>query len=129
MRNRPLPVFASLSALLCASIVVLSATGAATARRCFFNEGEYEPDASKSETWNRGGYLVQGLGHCSMCHSPINALGGSSDSKAFEGGLILTQNWYAPSLTSDKEAGLGDWSIEAIIDAPCHAPDIQPSPK
>jgi len=64
-----------------------------------------------------------------MCHSPINALGGSSDSKAFEGGLIPTQNWYAPSLTSDKEAGLGDWSIEAIIAAPCDAPDIQPSPK
>jgi mono/diheme cytochrome c family protein len=24
------------------------------------------------------------------------------------------QNWYAPSLTSNKEAGLGDWSIEDI---------------
>ena len=26
------------------------------------------------------------------------------------------QNWYAPSLTSNKEAGLGDWSIEEIVD-------------
>ncbi len=85
-------------------------------RTLFFSEGEYKPDASKSAAWNRGGYLVQGLGHCSMCHSPINALGGSSDSKAFEGGLIPMQNWYAPSLTSDKEAGLGDWSIEDISD-------------
>jgi hypothetical protein len=51
-----------------------------------------------------------------MCHSPINALGGSSQSQAFEGGLIPMQNWYAPSLTSNKEAGLGEWSIDEIVD-------------
>ncbi len=37
-------------------------------------------------------------------------------SKAFEGGLIPMQNWYAPSLTSNKEAGLGEWSIDEIVD-------------
>ena len=85
-------------------------------RTLFFTEGEYKPDASKSDEWNRGAYLVQGLGHCSMCHTPINAFGGSSESQAFEGGLIPMQNWYAPSLTSNKEAGLGDWSLEDISD-------------
>jgi mono/diheme cytochrome c family protein len=85
-------------------------------RTLFFSEGEYEPNQAKSAEWNRGAYLVQGLGHCTMCHSPINALGGNSRSKAFEGGLIPMQNWYAPSLTSNKEAGLGDWSIEDISD-------------
>jgi mono/diheme cytochrome c family protein len=83
-------------------------------RTLFFNEGEYKPNPAKSAEWNRGAYLVEGLGHCTMCHSPINALGGNSQSKAFEGGLIPMQNWYAPSLTSNKEAGLGDWSIEDI---------------
>jgi mono/diheme cytochrome c family protein len=85
-------------------------------RTLFFTEGEYKPDPTKSEEWNRGAYLVQGLGHCSMCHTAINALGGSSESRAFEGGLIPMQNWYAPSLTSNKEGGLGDWSIEDISD-------------
>jgi mono/diheme cytochrome c family protein len=85
-------------------------------RTLFFDEGEYKPDPSKSADWNRGAYLVQGLGHCSMCHTPINALGGSSQSQAFEGGLIPMQNWYAPSLTSNKEAGLGEWSIDEIVD-------------
>lgn len=85
-------------------------------RTLFFTEGEYRPDPSKSAEWNRGAYLVQGLGHCTMCHSPINALGGSSESRAFEGGLIPMQQWYAPSLTSNKEAGLGDWSIKDITD-------------
>ena len=85
-------------------------------RTLFFTQGEYKPDPTKSEEWNRGAYLVQGLGHCSMCHTAINALGGSSESRAFEGGLIPMQNWYAPSLTSNKEGGLGDWSIEDISD-------------
>ena len=51
-----------------------------------------------------------------MCHTAINALGGSSESQAFEGGMIPNQNWYAPSLTSNREAGLGDWSIKDIAD-------------
>ncbi len=84
-------------------------------RTLYFNEGEYQPDPTKSAEWNRGAYLVAGLGHCAMCHSPINALGGSPESRAFQGGLIPMQNWYAPSLTSNKEAGLGDWNIDEIV--------------
>ncbi len=85
-------------------------------RTLFFREGEFKPDLTKSAVWNRGAYLVEGLGHCGMCHSPINALGGSTQSDAFKGGLIPMQNWYAPSLTSNREAGLGDWSIKDITD-------------
>jgi mono/diheme cytochrome c family protein len=85
-------------------------------RTLFFTEGEFKPDLKQSDEWNRGAYLVQGLGHCAMCHTAINALGGSSESQAFEGGLIPMQNWYAPSLTSNKEAGLGNWSIKEITD-------------
>src|SRR5262249_57520447 len=43
-------------------------------RTLYFTEGEYKPDPAKSEAWNRGAYLVEGLGHCSMCHSPITPL-------------------------------------------------------
>ncbi|CAG4889269.1 Alcohol dehydrogenase (quinone), cytochrome c subunit [Paraburkholderia saeva] len=85
-------------------------------RTLYFRQGEYKADPTQSVEWNRGAYLVEGPGHCAMCHTAINALGGSSASKAFEGGLIPMQNWYAPSLTSNREAGLGDWSIEEISD-------------
>jgi len=85
-------------------------------RTLYFKEGEYRPDPGKSVEWNRGAYLVQGLGHCAMCHTPINALGGSSQERAFQGGLIPMQNWYAPSLTSNREAGLGDWALQDIVD-------------
>ena len=85
-------------------------------RTLYFHQGEYAPDPGQSAQWNRGAYLVQGLGHCAMCHTAINALGGSSESKAFEGGMIPNQNWYAPSLTSNREAGLGDWPERDIAD-------------
>ena len=73
-------------------------------RALFLRDGEFKPDPTPSAEWNRGAYLVQGLGHCTMCHTTINALGGDSASKEFHGGLIPVQNWYAPSLTSNKEA-------------------------
>jgi mono/diheme cytochrome c family protein len=85
-------------------------------RSLYFTEGDYEPEPGKSSEWNRGAYLVEGLGHCAMCHSPINRLGGTRQSEEFKGGLIPMQNWYAPSLTSNREGGLGEWSIKDITD-------------
>jgi mono/diheme cytochrome c family protein len=85
-------------------------------RTLYFKEGEYQPDPKKGKEWNRGAYLVQGLGHCSMCHTAVSALGGSREAEAFSGGMIPNQNWYAPSLTSNREAGLGEWSLQEISD-------------
>jgi len=85
-------------------------------RTLYFKQGEFKPDPAQSTQWNRGAYLVEGLGHCAMCHTAVNVLGGSSEAKAFEGGMIPNQNWYAPSLTSNREAGLGNWSIQEIKD-------------
>ncbi|KDB08772.1 Gluconate 2-dehydrogenase (acceptor) [Burkholderia sp. lig30] len=85
-------------------------------RTLYFSEGEFQPNTKRSAEWNRGAYLVEGLGHCTMCHTKINMLGGSSKDEQFAGGLIPVQNWYAPSLTSDKDGGLGDWSTKDIVD-------------
>ena len=85
-------------------------------RALYFREGEYVPDPKQSAQWNRGAYLVEGLGHCAMCHTAVNRLGGTSEERAFEGGMIPNQNWYAPSLTSNHEAGLGEWSLKDIAD-------------
>ena len=84
-------------------------------RVLFFKQGGYESDSTKSEEWNRGAYLVQGLGHCNACHTARNVLGASQDEHAGEG-QIMDSNWYAPSLTSRQEAGSMDWSIEEIVE-------------
>jgi mono/diheme cytochrome c family protein len=81
-------------------------------RELYFTEGNFRPDASKSVAWNRGAYLVEGLGHCSACHSPRNALGGIEKDKAFTGATI--DGWFALNLSSNLSTGLGDWTIQDI---------------
>ncbi|WUR15102.1 cytochrome c [[Empedobacter] haloabium] len=81
-------------------------------RALYFRPATFRPEPARPADWNRGAYLVQGLGHCSACHSARNALGGSSDELA--GGLVPVLGWYAPALTSDAEAGLGDWPVADI---------------
>jgi len=84
-------------------------------RALFFSPGVYEADASRSAEWNRGAYLVKGLGHCAACHTARNALGGSEQGLDLAGGLIPMQNWYAPSLASPYEAGVSDWDKQHIV--------------
>jgi thiosulfate dehydrogenase len=36
----------------------------------FFEPAPFQADATKDPAWNRGAYLVQGLGHCGACHTP-----------------------------------------------------------
>ena len=38
--------------------------------------------------WNRGAYLVEGLGHCGACHTPRNFLGAEDQSRALSGGIF-----------------------------------------
>jgi mono/diheme cytochrome c family protein len=83
-------------------------------RALYFRPQTFVEDARRGREWNRGAYLVQGLGHCGACHTARNALGGLRDAMDLSGGLIPMQNWYAPSLTSAGEAGVADWSLEDI---------------
>ena len=68
-----------------------------------------------SAEWQRGAYLVNGMGHCSACHTPRNALGGEDASRNLAGGLIPVQNWYAPSLVSPHEAGTAAWTTAETV--------------
>ena len=81
-------------------------------RELYFTEGTFEPDPGKSAQWNRGAYLVEGLGHCSACHSPRNWLGATEKDKAFTGATV--DGWFALNLTSNFRTGLGDSSIDQI---------------
>ena len=78
-------------------------------RALYFRPGVFEVETSQPAQWNRGAYLVQGLGHCVACHSSRNALGATSLQGDLSGGLIPISNWYAPALTPDAATGLGDW--------------------
>ena len=81
-------------------------------RELYFSEGSFKPDPAKPAQWNRGAYLVEGLGHCSACHSPRNALGGIEKDKAYTGATV--DGWFALNLTSNLHTGLGSWSADGI---------------
>jgi mono/diheme cytochrome c family protein len=85
-------------------------------RALYFDPGVYKPDPQRPPQWNRGAYLVEGLGHCNACHSRRNALGAPAGPLDFAGGLIPVQNWYAPSLTSADEASVADWDAGQVVD-------------
>lgn len=85
--------------------------------RMFFTAGRYVPDPGKSAEWNRGAYLVEGLGHCGACHTPRNAFLAEQQDKAYTGGVIRDEvsrgkvgRWFAVNLTPAKH-GLGSWSV------------------
>ncbi len=78
----------------------------------YFHAGTFKPDPSKSDQVNRGAYLVEGLAHCSDCHTPKNVAQAPIDSEAYSGGLL--DGWYAPNITSDPKEGIGDWTEEEL---------------
>ena len=73
-------------------------------RALYFRPGRFEPDAAQPAAWNRGAYLVQGLGHCAACHAERNALGASRDPLGLAGGLMPLQHWLAPALAGGQPA-------------------------
>jgi mono/diheme cytochrome c family protein len=79
----------------------------------YFKRGAFAPVAGRSDEWNRGAYLVEGLGHCGLCHTAKNAVGGDETTRALQGSAL--QGWYAPNLTGDLRTGLGSWSVEGVV--------------
>lgn len=79
----------------------------------FLDATPYHTAADKSPQWNRGAYLVNGLAHCSTCHTPRNLMM-AEDSTRFLGGAYIGP-WYAPNITSDVDSGIGSWSVAEIV--------------
>jgi mono/diheme cytochrome c family protein len=80
----------------------------------FLDTHDFQADPGQSAEWNRGAYLVTGLGHCGGCHTPKNSFGAGKSKQEFQGGKL--DNWVAPDLTGHKRIGLGAWSIDDIAE-------------
>lgn len=72
----------------------------------------YQPDPTQTTLWNRGAYLVQGLGHCAACHSPRNALGAEKQGEHFLAGGFA-EGWEAPALNALSRAPI-PWTEEEL---------------
>ncbi|MEH2532849.1 mono/diheme cytochrome c family protein [Bradyrhizobium sp. AZCC 1588] len=77
----------------------------------FMNGKPHIADAAHSASWNRGTYLVNGMGHCAECHSPRNFLGGIVEAQRFAGGPNPEGEGWVPNITQKR---LEEWSAKDI---------------
>lgn len=79
-------------------------------RLFYFQPGELLPNPHASAKWNRGAYIVQGLGHCGLCHTPMNSFGAPKNKYALTGGFA--SGFYAPNISAEA---LHSVAVENII--------------
>ncbi len=84
----------------------------------FVRQSAFVADPAHDAVWNRGAYLVQGLGHCGTCHSPRGLAfqekaASEKDGTEFLAGADIN-GWYAKSLRGDPD-GLGRWSETELV--------------
>lgn len=77
----------------------------------FPEDNEIKYQTNQSPEWNRGKYIVDGLGHCSMCHTPLNVFGGPKTNYYLTGTFI--DGYWAPNIT---KFGLESGSLTQIAD-------------
>src|SRR5579872_3927866 len=83
----------------------------------FTDSAPYAAKAGHDAAWNRGAYLVEGLGHCGACHTPR---GWAFQEKALDDGNAAflagaeLDAWFAPNLRGDIRTGIGGWSQDDI---------------
>ncbi|RYZ12898.1 MAG: c-type cytochrome, partial [Comamonadaceae bacterium] len=68
--------------------------------------------ATRGAEWNRGAYLVNGLGHCGACHTPRGALGAEQGGTAHLSGAMV-DGWEAPALTGRLRAAV-PWTERSL---------------
>ncbi|AOK32629.1 alcohol dehydrogenase [Burkholderia singularis] len=84
----------------------------------FLDKTIYQDKPGKDAAWNRGAYLVQGLGHCGSCHTPrgvaLQEKALDERGPAFLSGALI-DNWFASNLTGEFNTGLGRWSDAEVV--------------
>ena len=84
-------------------------------RWLFFSPGEEQPDAAPAAPEQRGGYLVNVLGHCAECHTPRNIAGGLKRGKPLAGTRYGPGGAIVPNITPDPDTGIGTWSVGDLV--------------
>src|SRR5258708_40359913 len=79
----------------------------------FLEKGVYQDKPGKDVAWNRGAYLIQGLGHCGSCHTP-RGLALQEEAPDESGSAYLTggrlDGRFGSSLTGGHTVGRGPWA-------------------
>ena len=80
----------------------------------FLETGSYEPDPGRSDSWNRGAYIVTGPGHCVACHTPRNPLGARIEDRSLTGTEDGPEGDRVPPITGVALRAAG-WTAEDVV--------------
>jgi len=85
----------------------------------YLDRDTYRPVAERSAEWNRGAYLVNGLGHCGECHTPRSQLGGlkaasEKDGDAYLSGALI-DGWHAQALRHGAGNTAAKWPTADLV--------------
>jgi nicotinate dehydrogenase subunit B len=75
--------------------------------------GPVAANPARGALWNRGAYLVNGIGHCGACHSERDAFGAERRHSAYLGGAVQ-QGWEAPALGALSRSPL-PWTEDQLV--------------
>ncbi|HVI50525.1 MAG TPA: cytochrome c [Candidatus Sulfotelmatobacter sp.] len=79
----------------------------------------FQAVSAHDAAWNRGAYLVEGLGHCGSCHTPRGIGFQEKAMRPGDGGDYLAgariDGWFAKSLRGEQASGLGAWTEADIV--------------
>ena len=95
-----------------ASRILVPRQAVALWKALYFTPGALATDSAHDARWNRGRYLVDGLGHCGGCHTPRNALGAEKKQEDLDGGTV--EGWQAPALNQSSRAPT-PWTVEQLV--------------
>ena len=80
----------------------------------FFTPGAFVNNAQAPASVNRGAYLAHALGHCDVCHTPRNFLGGPQRNRLLAGGKGLSEK-RMPNLTPTRLQKLSDIDLKEFL--------------
>jgi mono/diheme cytochrome c family protein len=79
----------------------------------YLHKGPYHPEPGQDAVWNRGAYLVEGLGHCGACHTPRNSLGAEKKKQSLSGGIA--EGWDAYAINRHSPAPV-PWDSDSLFE-------------
>jgi len=86
--------------------------GVAAWQALYFKQQRWQPTVGKTESWNRGSYLVTVLGHCGECHTPKNLAKAQETKYRLTGGEL--EGWYAPDISNDPLSSIAKYDVDEI---------------
>ena len=79
----------------------------------FLDSNTWTPNPEKTDSWNRGAYIVNALGHCGECHTPRGPFGNALKNQKLSGSQTGPGGEKVPSITKEDLSKAG-WTPSLI---------------